>query len=92
MSDNSAIAHPRVKRGRGFILEAPLPIDEMRKMFGYEPNTGRLFWNVTRRGVGQAGTTAGSPTSRGYIALMFNGKKYQVHVIIWYIVKYVKGI
>lgn len=86
MSDNSVKPDVRVKRGRGFELPAPLPIDEMRTIFGYEPDSGRLFWNVTRRGVGQAGTTAGSPQPHGYLSIMFKGKRYQVHVMIWYIV------
>ena len=87
MTENAGVTQPARKRGRGFELPAPLPVEEMRRIFGYEPDTGRLFWNVTRRGVGPVGTTAGSPQPNGYMSIMFERQRYQVHVIIWYIVE-----
>ena len=43
---------------------------------------GKLYWKMRGRGI-RFGKEAGSVNTSGYIVVMFNGKYYKAHRIIW---------
>lgn len=53
------------------------------ELFVYEPETGKLFWRITRSNRAGAGSEAGSKNQYGYLFVRVNGRNYQVHRIIW---------
>jgi len=63
--------------------------EDLRKVFTYNPDTGKLYWNI-RNDVPKyvntrfAGMEAGSPFS-GRLQVRLNGISYLVHRIIWVI-------
>lgn len=58
------------------------PLDELRRLFLYEPETGLLIRKVgTARW--RAGTVAGSPNPQGRLLTKVNGDVYCVHRICW---------
>lgn len=64
--------------------------DTLRKYFDYTPETGELFWRVTRKGPGcAAGRRAGTINRRrdtNYRAVTLFGKKLYAHRVAWQIV------
>lgn len=67
------------------ILPAPMPVDELRALVGYDPETGRFWWNVTRNSRAQAGTEPRYRTGEGYIQFMIARKLCSAHRIAWYL-------
>jgi hypothetical protein len=69
------------------------PLELIRGLFAYNPQTGILSWRISRTGSVKVGQAAGSVTSTGYLAVgvTTEGKQriYKAHRIIWY---YVTGI
>lgn len=63
------------------------PVEELRKLFRYDPETGKLYWKVSRPNVrGKAGDKAGNLDGK-YLRVKVKGRSYLVHRIIWAIVK-----
>lgn len=64
-----------------------MPVEDLRALLGYDPETGQFWWKVNRlgsaRGV-RAGDPAGSQTVNGYIAIGISGKNYKAHRLAWY--------
>lgn len=62
----------------------PLPSQQrLRELLRYEPETGRLFWKLSRR-KGLTGVEAGCVSgSRRYRSIAIDGKAYQAHRIVW---------
>jgi len=59
------------------------PIEELKELLHYEPDTGLLRWKVDRRGTAKAGSVAGSLNYMGYIFIKINGKKFRAHRLAW---------
>lgn len=58
----------------------------LNSLLTYNPITGELFWNGSRRGRCLDGLKPiGSPNSRGYLRTMINGQRLLVHRIIWFL-------
>ncbi len=61
-----------------------LPLNMASQLFGYEPETGRIFWKVPRRPTISAGDTAGNTdVSSGYTRVTFCGKSIKAHRLAW---------
>jgi hypothetical protein len=59
------------------------PVEELRRLFTYEPETGHLYWNVRRSGTKTA-APAGSVNCRyGHIQVCLGGRNYRAHRIAW---------
>lgn len=57
--------------------------DRVRSVFDYDPATGVLTWKVKKAARTKIGDVAGSPSSSGYVAIHFDGKKMQGHRLAW---------
>ena len=62
------------------------PIDELRKRLAYRSD-GVLIWKRPFGSRAKAGFAAGWINKKGYLHMSFNKKKYNVHRIVWAIVK-----
>ena len=58
------------------------PIEELKELFHYEPDTGLFRWKFSRRGA-QANSVAGSIGGNGYIQIMINKKSLKAHRLAW---------
>jgi hypothetical protein len=58
------------------------PIEELRKLLHYEPDTGLLRWKVARRGT-WANSVAGYLHGTGYISVGINNKCFKAHRLAW---------
>jgi hypothetical protein len=76
MSDSEKVSRGRAK-------PAPMPVEDLRKLFRYDRETGLLWWLVPTHGR-RMDQPAGSP-SGGYISLMLDGSRYQAHRIIYFL-------
>jgi hypothetical protein len=62
----------------------PLPdIDLLKEILTYDPESGELRWKVKRSPYVNAGDTAGSVNSKGYMLVMINYVHYSAHRIAW---------
>jgi HNH endonuclease len=70
-----------------FPIKPPPPIDRLRELFSYNPETG-LFTRRAAVGGGRypAGVVAGSKTNNGYIVVRIDGCLYFAHRLAWYFV------
>jgi hypothetical protein len=68
---------------------AELTQARLHEVLAYSPKTGHFTWRVTRGWKAPAGTRAGTPHARGYIALMVDQKLYLAHRLAWL---YVYGV
>lgn len=59
--------------------------DLIREYLEYDPETGDLFWKVTRGKRGVKGKKAGCKTSDGYVHVTLAGKTYMAHRLAWFI-------
>jgi hypothetical protein len=63
-----------------------MPVEELRALLRYEPETGHLYWLVSTHGR-KMNLPAGSVQHKaGYLSLMIDGERWQVHGLIWFIV------
>jgi len=53
------------------------------ELFRYDPETGKLFWRVTKSNRAVAGSLAGTVDADGYIGINTGRKIYKAHRIIW---------
>lgn len=64
--------------------DPPMSVEAIRELFRYNPATGFLHWKVSKQG---RRATAGTPNAaKGYISVMIDGARWQVHGLIWYLV------
>lgn len=60
------------------------PIERLREVLSYDPETGVFAWRYTgRRGKPAAGALAGSKDPRGYVQIRVDGKLYWAHRLAW---------
>jgi hypothetical protein len=59
------------------------PIEELRELLHYEPDTGLFRWKVTRSGMAEINSIAGSLNNCGYIQIMINYKRMMSHRLAW---------
>jgi len=59
-------------------------LDKIRHHFEYNPKTGAIVWRVPNRFSTNAGDIAGT-LIRGYMSVMFLGKRYGAHRLAWLI-------
>lgn len=55
----------------------------LRELLHYEPETGQLYWRVSPNRKIRPGQRAGSATGQGYTRVVFGGRGYLVHRLIW---------
>lgn len=69
---------------RGKIRELP-PLDELNKIFRYEPASGKLYWRIKPNGRVQLGAEISNKSgkNRCYIQVQWQNKSYAVHRIAW---------
>ena len=60
--------------------------ESAKEHFDYNPETGVLTWRVSPRYRTKIGDVAGSMNNKGYRRVMFKGKAYLAHRVIWLIV------
>lgn len=56
--------------------------DEAIEAFEYDPASGKLFWKIDVGKSKLAGKQAGT-INRGYVKVIFRGKHYMAHRLIW---------
>ena len=59
------------------------PVELLRELFDYNPETGELRWKVRLANCVEIGDIAGCYASRGYVCLTINGVNYKQHRIIY---------
>lgn len=60
--------------------------DELRRVLGYDPETGAFTWLVCRSRSARRGSTAGTLQKRGYVAIGFRKRVYRAHRLAWFFV------
>ena len=60
------------------------PLETLRALFDYDPDTGVLVWRKAQ-GTSRAGREAGWLHRSGYVYVGVGGKSYKAHRIIWYL-------
>lgn len=56
---------------------------ELKKLFRYEPSTGKFFWLVRIPGCAEIGDEAGYINNSGYVMLTVNKKRMNAHRAAW---------
>lgn len=59
------------------------PVDALREMLAYDPDTGVITWKVYRNGKARAGVEAGGLRKTGYRTLTLWGEEYMAHRIAY---------
>ena len=69
---------------KGVIRELP-DLDELNRIFRYEPDTGKLFWRIKPNGRVEKGAEIKNRAgkNRCYIQVQWKNKNYAVHRIAW---------
>jgi HNH endonuclease len=68
-------------------IPAPMPVEDLRAILGYDPKTGRFWWKTTGPGKGhRAGAPAGHVrANNGYRTIGIAGKTYYANRLAWYL-------
>ena len=61
-----------------------MPIEQLRELMAYDPDTGALTWLQSRHGV-YAGRTAGAVQPNRYWSVMIDRRRYQAHRLGWFL-------
>lgn len=62
------------------------PIERVRELLAYCPETGRFTWKVSLSNRAAAGSIAGSSNDKGYIEINIDGRRYKAHRLAWFYV------
>lgn len=65
--------------GKGFL-------EKLREDIGYNPETGKLTWKVSKPGNKRVGSLVGSLRKDGYIHVTYCKRLYYAHRLIWFLV------
>lgn len=57
--------------------------EELNRLFRYDPETGKLYHKLPKRGPKKPTQEAGSMTDSGYVRVKIKGAYYKAHRIIW---------
>lgn len=60
------------------------PIERVRNVVTYIPETGEFIWNMTLSNSAIAGSYAGSLNSKGYVHIKIDGRQYKAHRLAWF--------
>lgn len=71
--------------GLGRVLPAPMPVEVLRGILRYNPETGGMVWLVDRAWSVKAGNIAGTITPKGYLVIKIKGRFYKGHRLAWYL-------
>src|SRR6185295_6620023 len=63
--------------------------DELKKLFSYNPETGKLTRLIRTARRAKVGQVAGNVNSRGYVDIQLHGQRYKAHRLVWL---YVHGV
>lgn len=62
------------------------PIERVRELLSYCPETGLFKWKTTLSNRAKAGEKAGAPNTKGYVSIKIDGKQYKAHRLAWFYV------
>jgi len=62
-----------------------LTAEEARRLFDYDPDTGRLIWRVTLCNRAVSGRVASTKNDSGYLMVKVQGRAYRQHRVAWLI-------
>lgn len=60
-----------------------LSVDEARRLFNYDADSGILRWRVQSNARAPVGTVAGWYSEQGYLKVKYRKKNYRVHRLAW---------
>lgn len=60
-----------------------LTAEDLRRVLNYDPQTGAFVWAVAPNRRIRPGSSAGTPHSRGYVAIKVLGGLYLAHRLAW---------
>jgi HNH endonuclease/AP2 domain len=63
-------------------MNPKISIEELRRLFSYDPLTGVIKWRVARQRI-KAESPAGCLDGHGYTVIGINGSMHQAHQIAW---------
>lgn len=55
----------------------------INSLLRYEPETGKLYWRVTKSATAVANSVAGSVNAKGHVNLQINKKMYAAHQVVF---------
>jgi hypothetical protein len=61
------------------------PLEHVREVLAYCPDTGALTWRVDRTNKVKAGSPAGHLGIGGYIEVKLGGRQFKAHRLSWYL-------
>ena len=59
------------------------PVEVLREVLAYDPETGALTWLVDRNAQVRAGSPAGTPNGQGYTQVKLNQRRFKAHRVAW---------
>jgi hypothetical protein len=62
------------------------PIERVRELLSYFPETGLFKWKVTLSNRAKAGSNAGAPNNKGYVEIKIDNVRYKAHRLAWFYV------
>lgn len=65
---------------------SPPRLDDVRRWFSYDAETGDLMWKEKRSNRVKVGAEVGCQRPDGYRVVWFDGSLYRVHRMIWFLV------
>ena len=66
----------------GKVKEEQLPLERVKELLNYNPETGMFTWRIDRYRV-KAGTVAGHLNEKGYYSVRTNKKHHLLHRLAW---------
>ena len=62
------------------------PIERVRQVLSYCPESGLFNWNITLSNRAKVGSKAGAPNTKGYVSIKIDGLQYKAHRLAWFFV------